>query len=139
MVISLIAGFSTRGLEYGGFLLETFKTNWYHIVPGIIGIIVGIEIFKKRLMTNTPTSPSFWTTFSFVFKIWTLEAIINIGTNLLEGTIKFSNYDYFARLMSLIAISFVLFIIVVSISSLIIGGVIYKYGIKKITNTVYRK
>jgi hypothetical protein len=47
--IWLMTAFAMRGLKYIEVLASTFKDNWVHIIPAIIGIIIGIELFKKKI------------------------------------------------------------------------------------------
>lgn len=120
--IWLFFGFYLRGLEYGIFFINEIKRNWFHIFPGLIGIIGGIEYFKSKLVITS--SISYKASFLFILKIFILEAVINTLTNLIFTSSK-NITDSF---IFLIFMSFIFYLILALITSSIIGGIIYKYG-----------
>ena len=114
----------------GQSFFEIIMQNWFHVLPGLLVIIFGIEIFKGQLSKDIKARNPYFAGFIFVMKIWLLESVVNLMTNLIEGLTNGIDKNFFIWLYYLVVISFMFYILMAVISSMIIGWIVGKYALK---------
>jgi len=119
--------FISLGISFWGKLSETITENWYHILGGIISIIIGIELFGGDLENKLKTKKRFWVSFKYVMKIFGLFIVSNFLTNSIDSAKYIRGVsELIDNVFSLIVISTPIYLIMISVTSLIIGLIISK-------------
>ncbi len=131
----IIIGFISLGSSFGKEVFETISKDWYHIVGGIIAIIIGVEYFGQSLEYHLQTKKRFWVGFLYVMKIFSFFIISNVITNTIDKAKHIDGIgDLLYKTAILILISLPMFLILGFLISLIIGLIISNSKLGK-TNT----
>lgn len=124
VLILPVLAFFTFFIVDGHSFYETLGSNWYHVIPGVISAIFGIEIFKDKLLRNLKTQPPWYAGFKFTLKLWLVESIVNLITNLIEVLSKNTGPDVLIWSLYLISVSVIFYSLLAIVSSVMIGAII---------------
>jgi len=140
IVIISIIGFISLGGSFGRGFFESISKDWYHIVGGISAIIIGVEYFGQDLEYQLQTKKRLWVGFLYVLKIFGFFIISNIITNTVDKAKYIDGIgDLLYKTMILTLMSLPVYLISVSVVSLIIGLIISKSELGKTNaNNGYR-
>jgi hypothetical protein len=132
LVTILTVGFILDWSYFGNSLIRTSTEEWYHIIGGIIAIILGIEYFGRNLENQLKSEKRFWVGFKYVLKVFGFFIISNIITNTIDGAKYLDGIgDVLDKIMYLIIISLPVYLIMTCLVSLIIGLIISKSELGK--------
>lgn len=131
LIIILLRLIVNADLFWSDFI-ETITTDWYQIIGGISASILGIEIFGRNLEKKLQTKKRVWIGFIYTMKIFIFFSIANILTSLIEKSQYIDGIeDLLNKIILLILISLPVYLVLISITSLLIGIIIAKSKLGK--------
>jgi hypothetical protein len=97
---------------------EEFSENGFHIVYGVIALLIAIYFLGEKLIVKLENETSkqvrFYTVYVFILELWIIEGLTNLVTNFIFG----------ASMIFLFLMSFMFYIFMAFVTGFIISPII---------------